>query len=127
MEKENILLFVYGTLRVGGSHHHLLGEATVIHKGFALDGYGMYSAGWYPVVVADHDNPNKVMGDILSIQSDLIPKLDVYEGNEFTRKQIQIPQLKKTVWVYLLKDSEDISSYKPVPGGDWLASVKSPD
>ena len=125
MEKENIVLFVYGTLRVGGSHHHLLGEASVIHKGYALPGYGMYSAGWYPVVVAEQDSPTQVVGDVIGIQADLIPKLDVYEGNEFTRKQIEIPQIKGTVWIYLLKDSEDVSSYKPVPGGDWLASVKS--
>ncbi|MGB3182352.1 MAG: gamma-glutamylcyclotransferase family protein [Cyclobacteriaceae bacterium] len=125
MEKENILIFVYGTLRVGGSHHHLLGEATVINKSYSLPGHCMYSAGWYPVVVADQDSPHQVVGDIIGIQADLIPKLDVYEGNEFSRKLIEIPQLKQPVWVYVLKDSEDVSSYKAVPGGDWLEAVRS--
>lgn len=124
MGKEEILLFVYGTLRLGGSHHHLLGEAEVEKKAFTLKGYSMYSAGWYPVVVPDDEGENTVTGDILRIRTDLVPKLDVYEGNEFTRKQIEIPGIKTLVWIYLFKESGDPTSFEMVPGGDWLNREK---
>ncbi|MFA0960269.1 gamma-glutamylcyclotransferase [Roseivirga sp. BDSF3-8] len=127
MEKEEILIFVYGTLRVGGSHHHLLGESTTIRKEHILDHYCMYSAGWYPVVVpdSDPDSHHSVVGDVISIHTDLVPKLDVYEGNEFTRKQIELDGIKEPVWIYLLKDSEDTDSYTPLESGDWLKEGKS--
>jgi gamma-glutamylcyclotransferase (GGCT)/AIG2-like uncharacterized protein YtfP len=109
-------LFVYGTLRKGGSAHHLLGGAPLLARGVGLEGFSLYSAGWYPVAVAQ--GGGQIRGDIVSIPEALWPILDGYEGEEYERQFLRDEDL----WIYLYK--VPVNNMPLVKGGDWLAWLK---
>ena len=74
------LVFVYGTLKRGGSNHSFL--AGQIYLGDAALGYGfaLYSLGEYPGLVAEPENPENVTGELWQVDAPTLAKLDALEG-----------------------------------------------
>ncbi|EMR04488.1 gamma-glutamylcyclotransferase family protein [Cesiribacter andamanensis] len=105
-------LFVYGTLRKGGISHHLLKGGKVMAEGVWLEGFRLYSAGWYPVAVLAAGG--RILGDLVNVPEVLWPALDAYEGEEYERVYLQ----KEAYWIYQYKGN--INNMPLVEGGDWL-------
>lgn len=112
--EDNILLFVYGTLRRGGVSHHYLEGYPLIQSGFRLPGYALYDAGWYPFAVRADIN-STITGDLIKVPPALLPVLDEYEGSEYVRHFR--PEEKLLLY---LKKNEVVQGYPLVQGGDWL-------
>lgn len=74
------LIFVYGTLKKGGSNHgwlqgqHLLGPART------RPGFTLYSLGEYPGLVPSRQDTEGVTGELWAVTPECLARLDAFEG-----------------------------------------------
>lgn len=115
----NALVFVYGTLRRGGSNHHRmeggnwLGPATVAGR--------LYRVDWYPALVLDAA-AGPVAGDLFEIPEGQLPQLDDYEGSEYRRVKAQVLTAEgESVEAWAWEWQEDAHGLQLIAGGNWLA------
>ncbi len=120
------LVFVYGTLRRGGSNHFRMAGADFIASG-TITGR-MYRIDWYPGLVLD-DAGGEIHGEVYSVGPELLSALDVFEGlsageiegSEYRRVQTTVVQqdsrtLAAWVWEWLGITDES----QRICDGDWL-------
>ncbi len=118
MKTSTELIFVYGTLRRGGSNHCRMDGST--HITHATVKGKLYQVDWYPGLVLDAKG-STIEGEIYSVPHSMIADLDQYEGPEYRRIQHQATnQAGQTfdVWVWEWKQSTD--GLELIPDGDWL-------
>lgn len=73
-------VFVYGTLKRGGSNHrHLLGQR-FLGPARTAPGYTLYALGGYPGMVPDLSDTTGVVGELWSVDAPCLARLDVLEG-----------------------------------------------
>jgi len=116
-------VFVYGTLRRGGSNHfrmeggRWLGTASVRGR--------LYRVDWYPALTLDSE-AGPVTGDLIEVAEDRLPLLDDYEGSEYRRVMAQVTNAGgEQVSAWLWEWNEGSDGLQRIAGGDWLAV--SPD
>jgi gamma-glutamylaminecyclotransferase len=89
----NMLLFLYGTLKRGGSNHaymhgqRFLGEASTVPK------YKLYDLGGYPGMVAADAGGVSITGEIWEMDEDGLARLDELEdieGGEYAREGLTL-------------------------------------
>ncbi|NJM37619.1 MAG: gamma-glutamylcyclotransferase [Akkermansiaceae bacterium] len=120
------LVFVYGTLRRGGSNHFRMAGAEFISAATIMG--RMYRIDWYPGLVLDEAG-DEISGEIYSVEADLLVALDAFEGVsagevegcEYRRVQTTVVQqnsetLTAWVWEWLGAVSEE----RRISAGDWL-------
>lgn len=114
------VLFVYGTLRSGGSNHFRLRDAKLLGTGVVAG--RLYRVDWYPALILDSDG-EPVVGDLVEIPSEHLAALDGYEGREYRRVRAAIMPTNGTgpqdAWLWEYVDPVDES--RRIDGGDWLA------
>ncbi|MBY6037697.1 gamma-glutamylcyclotransferase [Fictibacillus nanhaiensis] len=75
----NHLIFVYGTLRKGEQHHHLLHQAVCLEENCWIQGQ-LFDTRWgYPALLLEK-GALPVKGDLYKVTSDQLKKLDRLEG-----------------------------------------------
>ena len=86
-------LFVYGTLKRGGSNHAHLAGQRFLGEARTVPGYTLFSLDDYPgLVPAPHDLAG-VTGELWQIDAACLARLDELEGiseNLYTRRPIQL-------------------------------------
>lgn len=70
------LVFVYGTLRRGGSNHFRMGGADPVADGVVRG--KIYHIAWYPGLVLGHEG--EVKGEIHAVEPAHLAELDAFEG-----------------------------------------------
>lgn len=118
-------LFVYGTLKAGGSNHRLLQEAFAkfLHEDYIA---GMlFDAGPWPIAIP---GKNVIFGEVYEIPPNLISKLDRLEGhpNLFERREAQTEGWKDNVIVYMMNSLPNAGvmlKHHFVPSGMWREKV----
>jgi len=130
MDSSLQLVFVYGTLRRGGSNHFRLAGAEFIASG-TITGH-IYRIDWYPGLVLD-DAGGEIHGEIYSVAPDLLSTLDSFEGlsagdaqgSEYRRVQTTVVQqdsqiLSAWVWEWLgvVDESQRITARIPIALND---------
>jgi gamma-glutamylcyclotransferase (GGCT)/AIG2-like uncharacterized protein YtfP len=128
MEVAPQLVFVYGTLRRGGSNHFRMAGARFVALG-SITGR-IYRIDWYPGLVLDPVG-DEIYGEIYALDPEQLMALDVFEGvsagevegSEYRRVETTVVQQDsqtQTAWVWewvgLTDESQRIS------GGNWLNS-----
>jgi len=73
------LIFVYGTLKRGGSNHHHLAGQTFLCEGRTGPGFRLFDLGAYPGMVA-HADGRSVPGEVWAVDPECLARLDVLEG-----------------------------------------------
>lgn len=126
MDQSAQLVFIYGSLRRGGSNHFRMAGAEFIASG-TITGR-MYRIDWYPGLVLDEAG-DEIHGEVYSVGPELLSALDVFEGfsagetqgSEYRRVQTTVVQQDSstlTAWVWewlgLVDESQRVSD------GDWL-------
>jgi len=108
-DKKCAYLFVYGTLMVGHTNHHLLEEADTACFGDAftlVSKWDLYHTNGFPIA-----NPTKkgsrIVGELYSVSTETLKKLDELERG-FTREEVVVldeycEALK--AWVYFMDDN----------------------
>jgi gamma-glutamylaminecyclotransferase len=74
------LLFVYGTLKRGGSNHHFLAGQEFVGEARTAPGFRLYDLGGYPGMVAKPDDRDGVMGEVWAVDAAALLRLDGLEG-----------------------------------------------
>jgi gamma-glutamylcyclotransferase (GGCT)/AIG2-like uncharacterized protein YtfP len=101
MTMTSLLLFVYGTLRSGRSHHDLLRGQTCLGPARTLPRYRLYDCGRYPALV-EQEPGVAVRGELWRIEADRVPELDAYEGAPllFERRAVALDGVPGPVVAY---------------------------
>lgn len=126
MDTQPETVFVYGTLRRGGSDHFRMTEAEFVSEGTILG--RLYGIDWYPGLVVDDDG-GEIRGEIYRVEPGHLAELDLFEGlpagdtegSEYRRVQATVVrQDSRTVsaWVWEWRGPTDES--RRLAGGDWL-------
>jgi gamma-glutamylaminecyclotransferase len=77
---ERKLIFVYGTLKRGGSNHHYLAGQQFLGEARTAPGFRLYDLGGYPGMIPRANAPEGVTGEIWSVDSEALKHLDGLEG-----------------------------------------------
>lgn len=126
MQPDPQLVFVYGTLRRGGSNHFRMEGAEFITDG-TVQGR-LYRIDWYPGLVLDPSG-DEIHGEVYSVGPELLAALDVFEGlaagelkgSEYRR--VESPVMRRDSctlsawvweWVGITPESRRLTD------GDWL-------
>lgn len=86
-------LFVYGTLKRGGSNHGYLERQEFIGQAMTEPLYRLYDLGGYPGMVSDAANGRSVSGEVWDVDEACLAVLDVLEGieeGEYVRERIPL-------------------------------------
>ena len=123
IKSKGIKVFVYGTLMSGNSNYEsFLGDADFIGE-FIAEGFALYDLGSYPGII--HSEIDKVKGELYSIDSKILRKLDMLEGEGslYIRELISVVNDKnETQEAYIYVYNQDVSrkvkvSYENQPWG----------
>jgi gamma-glutamylcyclotransferase (GGCT)/AIG2-like uncharacterized protein YtfP len=114
-------VFVYGTLRRGGSNHFRMDGAGFVAAGTVRG--RLYQIDWYPGLVLD-ESAGDVLGEVYQVSDALLEKLDEFEGAEYRRSQTQVrlpdgESVRVRVWEWL----GPVDETRRITGGDWLGSL----
>jgi gamma-glutamylcyclotransferase (GGCT)/AIG2-like uncharacterized protein YtfP len=98
---ENHFLFVYGTLLNPDIQLSVFGRV-IEGRNDRLIGYKVvkknFLSGTYPAVVSD--NSSITEGKVLTITEDELYRSDRYEGDEYTRVEVQL-ESGSVAWIYI--------------------------
>lgn len=116
------LVFVYGTLKRGGSNHAHLAGQTFLGSGRTVPGFQLHDLGDYPGMIAAPDDRDGVSGEIWSVDSRCLARLDVLEGTaEGLYRRERVPLLppfdsaRVEAYLYAL----GMTGRPLIPGGTW--------
>ena len=73
-------VFVYGTLKRGGSNHSFLAAQSFLGAVRTAPGYILYSLGDYPGMVRMADDTTGVVGELWAVDDAGLKQLDLLEG-----------------------------------------------
>lgn len=113
-------VFVYGTLRAGGSNHFRMSDAVPLGPGTVRG--RLYRVDWYPALLLDPD-AGAVCGELYLVPHDALAALDAFEGAEYRRVRVAvIPEnggdaAEAWIWEYL----EPVDESRRITHGDWIA------
>ncbi|QJE95292.1 gamma-glutamylcyclotransferase family protein [Luteolibacter luteus] len=123
------LVFVYGTLRHGGSNAFRMEGADFVSRG-RVEG-SLYVISWYPGLVTGRDL-GWVSGDVFRVGADQMRALDEFEGlaageiegSEYRRVQVPvflegIPH-EETIWAWVYEWKGPVDESRRIASGDWL-------
>jgi gamma-glutamylaminecyclotransferase len=99
-------VFVYGTLKRGGSNHRFLAGQQFLGEATTAPGYTLYSLGGYPGMVRSINSTHFVTGEVWNVDDACLAKLDKLEGIDeglYARESIplQPPFADQVVDTYL--------------------------
>ena len=99
-------VFVYGTLKQGGSNHSFLAGQKFLGAAHTPPGFTLYSLGDYPGMVRAADDQAGVTGEVWAVDDACLAKLDELEGvdeglYERVTLQLAVPFADQPVETYL--------------------------
>lgn len=109
-------VFVYGTLRRGGSNHRLLAGAPRLGNWVTPPRYTLYDLGHYPGAVAQ--GSTALVGEVYAVDARTLARLDRLEDYPrlYDRRLLDTPWGR--AWIYLLR--RPLRRARPIPTGDWF-------
>src|SRR5580658_691009 len=115
------LVFVYGTLKRGGSNHFLLAGQQFVGAARTRAGFALYDLDGYPGMVVDASAAEGIAGEVWSVDAACLAELDRLEGTGeglYRRDKIPLeaPFADESVDAYLYLRSV---SGRPRTGPDW--------
>lgn len=120
------LVFVYGTLRSGGTHHFRMAGAELVASGTVCG--RIYRFDWYPGLVLG-ESGDEITGEVYAVGPALLAELDLFEGlsageiegSEYRRVRAKVRTGSGetiTAWVWEWRGA--VEETQRIAGGDWL-------
>jgi gamma-glutamylcyclotransferase (GGCT)/AIG2-like uncharacterized protein YtfP len=108
------LVFVYGSLRRGQSHHPLLRHAKYLGAHKTEPCYTMFGMGPFPAIT--DGGSTAIIGEVFAVDGRTLSRLDEFEDcpAEYFRRRIVTPFGKAWVYVYRYAPKAAV-----IPTGDW--------
>ncbi|GIU92713.1 MAG: hypothetical protein KatS3mg011_1619 [Acidimicrobiia bacterium] len=121
----SVWLFVYGTLRPGGSAFEtVLGDRVLEIRSGRLPDHGLYGRGLpYPFVAPLAGG--QVVGELLRVPVGVLAETDRYEGPEYSRVEVDVldeHDRPVRAWTYLAARPERLSETSLIASGDWFGA-----
>ena len=118
-------VFVYGTLRRGGSNHFRMADAGFVAAGTVRG--RLYRIDWYPGLILD-DDAGAIVGEIYQVSPERLKSLDRFEGPDYRRVRVTVyctdgESSTVNAWIWEWLGATDESAR--LPAGDWLAATDS--
>ena len=115
-------VFVYGTLKRGGSNHAFMAGQTFCGEARTVPGYRLIHLGDFPGMVSAAEDREGVSGEVWLVSADTLARLDELEGISeglYRRERIQLeaPFGNQEVETYIYAGST--SGRAIVSGGKW--------
>lgn len=88
-----MLLFLYGTLKRGGSNHHFMKDQRWVANARTQPAYRLYDLGGYPGMVASTEEGLSIEGEIWDVDAAALARLDELEdvaGGEYAREPVAL-------------------------------------
>ena len=111
-----IRVFVYGTLRLGETYHHLMSACEYLGPRSTAPEYELVNIGRYPGLIMD--GATSVRGDLFLVTPEILEKLDEYEGypEDYSRESIDLEGAETAVaYIYRL----NVENCPKIVSGDW--------
>lgn len=119
-------VFVYGTLRRGGSNHFRMAGAEFVSSG-TIRGR-MYRIDWYPGLVLD-ESAGEIHGEAYLVGAEQLEALDRFEG--LSAGEFQGSEYRRVQTMVVRQDSQTLTAWvwewlgivderQRVSDGDWL-------
>ncbi|QTN31005.1 gamma-glutamylcyclotransferase [Akkermansiaceae bacterium] len=124
-------VFVYGTLKKGGSNHFRMGRTSFVGAGRIFG--KMYRIDWYPALVCGGDS--LVRGELYLVSDADLAALDRFEGitpetdepREYRRVKTMVTlDSGETGEAWVWEWAGGIGAAIPLDGEDWLAYEPNP-
>jgi gamma-glutamylcyclotransferase (GGCT)/AIG2-like uncharacterized protein YtfP len=115
MSQGSELVFVYGTLRRGGSNHFRMAGAHAIADG-SITGR-LYRIDWYPGIVLDPAG-DEIRGEVYQVGPEQLAALDAFEG--VSAGEIEGCEYRRVQTTVVKKDSQILTAWV----WEWLGAVK---
>ncbi len=111
-------LFVYGTLKRGGSRHWILEDFSFLGRAKAKN-FALYDLGPYPAMVPED---GVVYGEVYEVPEEILRDLDWVEGVPFLyrRELIEVvfeDGLSLKAWAYIYNGN--VKGYPRIEDGEW--------
>ncbi len=124
-------VFVYGTLRKGGSNHFRMHGSDFVGEG-KISGR-MYKIDWYPALLCGGET--YVKGELYRLGDEMLLALDRFEGitpdatepRDYRRVKTEVnlsSGAAEVAWVW--EWAGDVTGAKKLDGEDWLAYEPNP-
>ena len=114
-------VFVYGTLRRGGSNEFRMEDADYLAPASVRG--RLYRVAWYPALILD-SSAQPVIGDLWSIPESLLEPLDAYEGDEYGRIRSEVTRQDTgelvEVWLWEWRDAGSLQEGSRIGSGNWM-------
>ena len=111
-------LFVYGTLRRGGSNHFRMAGARFVAAGTVRG--RIYQIDWFPGLVLNAA-AGDVRGELFAANADLIARLDAFEGGDYRRvRAMATMEGGESIDVWLWEWLGNVDETRRIASGDWL-------
>lgn len=115
-------LFIYGTLKRGGTNHLLLADQRFIATACTPPGYRLFVVADYPGLVRDSTAQRGVQGELWDVDSSKLAELDSFEGvpeKLYRREPVPLtsPHHNLAVETYLYLRT--IRGRRPIIDGKW--------
>lgn len=121
-------VFVYGTLRQGGSNHFRMAGSRLVSAGRVKG--RLYRIDWYPGLIIDPE-AGDVIGEVYEVTAELLRELDVFEGIsageiegcEYRRSRTDVTHGDSTTHAWAWEWVGPFRETDRIPDGDWLKVV----
>jgi gamma-glutamylcyclotransferase (GGCT)/AIG2-like uncharacterized protein YtfP len=115
------LIFVYGTLKHGGSNHHLMAGQKFLGAARTPSGFRLYDLGGHPGMIPKTDDRDGVTGEVWSVDAACLAQTDLLEGIDqgiYRRVPLKLlpPFASQAVETYLYAQSVE---GRPDLGSTW--------
>lgn len=112
------IIFVYGTLRQGGSNAFRMDGAM-----FLADAYTtgrLYRIDWYPGAIFDHNAGTSIIGELYQVTEKHLRELDAFEGEEYRRVNILVITENGSMDAWAWEYQRSVEQQTQMMTGDWL-------
>jgi gamma-glutamylcyclotransferase (GGCT)/AIG2-like uncharacterized protein YtfP len=121
-ESGHALIFVYGTLKRGGSNHAFLIGQTFLQSARTVAGYSLVHLRDFPGMIPDEMDRIGVAGEVWKVDLTCLAQLDDLEGVDeglYRREAIQLQGFSENERVETYLYAGDILDRPRLPHGHW--------
>jgi gamma-glutamylcyclotransferase (GGCT)/AIG2-like uncharacterized protein YtfP len=112
------LVFVYGTLRRGGSNHFRMSGSGFVAAATVRG--RLYRIDWYPGLVLDKAG-DEISGEVYAVGPERMDQLDEFEGGEYRRASVAVRSTSgETMHAWAWEWRESVEGLERITDGDWL-------
>lgn len=111
-----MLVFVYGSLRLGESNHHWLEGSRCLGLYTTKPCFTLLDLGDYPAAI--ESGHTAIVGEVYRVSPEVMAKLDLLEDfpHQFSRRHI--PTAYGQAWMYVWNHPR--ASHPLIASGDWM-------